>query len=99
VDLPAADARRAIFLLHLEQRGRLGTDFDLERLAAASEGFSGAEIEGVVVAALYHAFSDRQNLSTQILLDEIAATRPLSRLRPHKVEALQEWGRHHAVPA
>lgn len=99
VDLPAADARRAIFALHLEQRGRRPEDFDLDRLAQASKNFSGAEIEGVVVAALYHAFSRRQRLSTDLLITEIASTRPLARLRPQRIEALRAWGQHHAVPA
>jgi hypothetical protein len=61
--------------------------------------FSGAEIEGVVVASLYHAFSERSALTDQILLAEIAATRPLAVLRPEEITALRDWGREHAVPA
>jgi hypothetical protein len=99
VDLPAVAARKVIFALHLQKRGRSPEDFDLDRLAHISEGFSGAEIEGVVVAALYHAFSQRQRLSTDLLLAEIASTRPLARLRPHQIQALRAWGQQHAVPA
>lgn len=98
-DLPDAAERARIFALNLERRERPAGDFDLPRLAAAAEGFSGAEIEGVVVAALYHAFSDRRPLATEIVLEEIAATRPLAALRPEAVRAIQTWGARHARPA
>jgi len=99
VDLPGRQARSDIFAIQLRRRERDPANFDLERLAELSRGFSGAEIEGVVVAALYHAFSERQPLSGRFLEAEIAATRPLSRLRPQEIEALRDWGREHAVTA
>jgi len=95
-DLPGPADRERIFALHLERRERSPATFDLPALAAETEGFSGAEIEGVVVAALYHAFGDRQPLSTDILLAEVRATRPLARLRPEAVTTLRTWGRTHA---
>jgi hypothetical protein len=39
------DARAQIFSIHLKKRGRTPEEFDLAALAAASEGYSGAEIE------------------------------------------------------
>jgi len=98
-DLPVAADRERIFALHLTRRGRKPETFDLPALARASEGFSGAEIEGVVVAALYSAFSARRPLATEIVLEEIAATRPLARLRPEAVERVRAWGQNHARPA
>jgi AAA+ superfamily predicted ATPase len=98
-DLPGAADRERIFALHLERRERKPEGFDLAALAAATEGFSGAEIEGVVVAALYHAFGERQPLATDVLAAEAAATRPLSRLRPEAITTLRAWGRTHARPA
>lgn len=98
-DLPEREERARIFGLHLERRERDPAAFDLDVLADASEGFSGAEIEGVVVAALYHAFSARRPLANEILLDEIRATRPLARMRPEAVARIRAWGRDHARPA
>ncbi len=98
-DLPGPEDRSRIFALHLERRERKPDSFDLPALAAASEGFTGAEIEGVVVAALYHAFSDRHPLSTDILLEETRATRPLTELRPEAIAAIRAWGRTHARSA
>lgn len=98
-DLPEREDRARIFGLHLERRERDPKAFDLDVLADASEGFSGAEIEGVVVAALYHAFSARRPLADEILLNEIRATRPLARMRPEAIARIRAWGRDHARPA
>src|SRR6266705_325139 len=64
VDLPSNDFRRDIWALHLEKRQRDPKGFDLDTLANATEGFSGAEIEQVLVNALYSAFSVHQPLTT-----------------------------------
>ena len=50
VDLPTAEERRDVVELHLQRRRRDPGSFDLTAVVAATEGFSGAEIEGVVVA-------------------------------------------------
>jgi AAA+ superfamily predicted ATPase len=91
VDLPDAAARRAILALHLERRRRAPADFDLDALAAASEGFSGAELEQAVASALYAAFSERATLSTKHLAAELAATRPLSMTMAEPIAALRAW--------
>ncbi|HMI54526.1 MAG TPA: AAA family ATPase [Candidatus Saccharimonadales bacterium] len=99
VDLPKAEARTALFALHLGKRARDAATFDLPSLAQASEGFSGAEIEQVIVAGLYTAFETKQQLSTEILVAEIAVTRPLSVTRSEDVDRIREWARTRAVPA
>src|SRR5207247_5312332 len=58
VDLPAEDERDEIFEIHIRKRGRDPGQFDLKRLALEAEGFSGAEIEQVVIASLYDAYDD-----------------------------------------
>jgi hypothetical protein len=99
VDLPDAATRAEIFRLHLKRRDLRVEDYDLGALAAASDGFSGAEIEQVVVAALYAAASGRAPPTQQQLVDEIRNTRPLSVLMGERVEALREWARGRTVPA
>jgi hypothetical protein len=95
----AADERRQIFAIHLTRRYRDPAGFDLGALAAASKGFSGGEIEQAVVAALYTAFARRALLSTEHILEELKATKPLSVTRAEEVEDLREWARGRAVPA
>jgi hypothetical protein len=99
VDLPGPDVRAALFALHLKKRGRDPASFDLKQLSALSEGFSGAEIEQVIVARLYTAFSKKQQLTTDILVAEIRETQPLSVVRAEDVQAIREWARSRARPA
>jgi len=99
VDLPEAPTRSDIFRIHLEKRGHDVGAFDLGALAAVTEGFSGSEIEQVVVAALYTVFSDGRELSMEALEAEAGATRPLSRLMSEKIEALRAWARGRTVRA
>ena len=99
VDLPGVAARSDLFAIHLKKRGRAADAFDVPRLAASSDGFSGAEIEQVIAAGLYTAFNQKQQLTTEILLAEISATRPLSVTRAEEITAIREWARARAVAA
>jgi ATP-dependent 26S proteasome regulatory subunit len=99
VDLPSAEVRSALFVLHLKKRGRDAASFDLATLTTASEGFSGAEIEQAIVAGLYTAFAQKQQLSTDILVTEIRGTQPLSVTRAEDIQAIRDWAKTRAVPA
>ncbi len=99
VDLPDADARAELFAIHLRRRGRGSAQFDLPVLAAASEGFSGAEIEQAIASGMYSAFAAQQPLSTAVLLEEIRATRPLSVTRREDIARLRGWAKDRAVSA
>jgi ATP-dependent 26S proteasome regulatory subunit len=99
VDLPNAQVRAALFELHLKKRGREAATFDLPKLAAGTNGFSGAEIEQVIVAGLYTAFSQKQQLTTEVLLLEVQATQPLSITRAEEVDAIRRWAKTRAAPA
>lgn len=99
VDLPGTESRRALFAIHLKRRGQAADRFDLDALAMASEGFSGAEIEQVVVSGLYTAFAEDTPLSTPILAREIECTRPLAHTMGERVHALRKWARGRTVSA
>lgn len=99
VDLPTAQARCAIFTIHLRKRKQDPASFDLARLAAASEGFSGAEMEQAIIAGLYTAFSANTPFTTDVLLAELAATRPLSRTMREKLDDLRRWAADRTVSA
>jgi hypothetical protein len=98
VDLPTAAERSAIFRVHLTTRRQQAGTFDLDRLAAATEGFSGAEIEQAVVAALYRALHEKQPLTTAMLLHEIGQTSPLSTSRREDIQRLRESAKGRFVP-
>ncbi|MEO8159920.1 MAG: AAA family ATPase [Arenimonas sp.] len=99
VDLPDAAARGLIFQLHMDKRKVDWSGFSLASLADASAGFSGAEIEQVVVSALYAAHADRVPVDEARLLAEIAGTRPLSVLMSEQVSGLRHWAATRTVPA
>jgi SpoVK/Ycf46/Vps4 family AAA+-type ATPase len=99
VDLPNQAERKHIFAIQLARRKRNPAEFNLDRVAAAAVGYSGAEIEAAVQTGLYSAYSIKQALATQTLLDALKATVPLSITRAEEIEALREWARTRAVPA
>ena len=99
VDLPDAAVRAAIFKIHLRRRGRHPGDYDLDHLAKLTSGFSGAEIEQVIVSALYSAFSDNASLEPRYLIEEIARTKPLSKTRAEDITFLRQWAQERTVPA
>src|SRR5579864_85232 len=99
VDLPNQAERKQILAIQLSRRKRNPADFQLDRLAAAARGYSGAEIESVVQTALYAAYSQKQQLGDQHLLEAIRATVPLSTTRAEEIDALREWAAKRAVPA
>jgi SpoVK/Ycf46/Vps4 family AAA+-type ATPase len=99
VDLPDAEARVEILAIHLRRRNQDPAAFDLPVVVTATRGFSGAEIEQVIVSALYAAFAADAPLTTPQLLREAAATRPLAVMMAEKIAALREWAEGRTVPA
>lgn len=107
IDLPTDAERRVIFRIHLGARLKAGpalgelavTDELLTDLVDATEGFSGAEIEQVVIAACFDAFSGRRGLTRDDLLREITTTVPLSVTQAEQIAALRTWADVRAVAA
>ncbi len=99
VDLPNQAERKQIFSIQLAKRKRNPAEFDLEKVAAAANGYSGAEIDAAVQGGLYAAYSEKKPLSTQSLLDALAQTVPLSTTRAEEIQTLRQWARTRAVPA
>ncbi|MGK7903160.1 MAG: AAA family ATPase [Hormoscilla sp.] len=99
VDLPNAEERQEIFKIHLGKRRREIDRFDIEQLAKVSDGFSGAEIEQALIAAMYEAFAQDREFSQLDIIAAIKATLPLSRTMSEQVTALRDWARQRARPA
>ncbi|CAN5627531.1 AAA family ATPase [soil metagenome] len=91
VDLPDDAARRAIFSIHLKKRGRDAKTFDLDALTAASDGYSGAEIEQAVIGGLHRAFASRAELSSDPILQALKDSPPLSVTMHERMAALRQW--------
>ncbi len=99
VDLPNQSERKQILTIQLTKRKRNPADFDLDQVAIAARGYSGAEIDAAVQGALYAAYSEKKELTSQALIDALAHTVPLSTTRAEEIAALRDWARTRAVPA
>jgi hypothetical protein len=96
-DLPDSAARREVLRIHLRARGLNPETFDTEALAAASGGFSGAEIEQAVISALYGVTGTAETLSTAHVEEQLKLTRPLSLIKAEEVEGLRTWARERRI--
>ena len=99
VNLPDKATRKDIFAIHLKKRKRDIKLFDLDALAAASEGYSGAEIEQGVISALHEAFAGKTDIGTETILAALQGSPPLSITMAERVEELLEWSKGRCVPA
>ncbi|MCY2966006.1 MAG: AAA family ATPase, partial [Planctomycetota bacterium] len=91
VDLPNFHERRDILGIHLSKRGWKPDKYDIHNLANRTEGFSGAELEQIVVAAMIDAFGNGRVLAQEDLERSREQTVPLSVTMEERVFALREW--------
>jgi hypothetical protein len=86
----------------LTRRGRPAEKFDVPALVAASEHFSGAEIEEAIISALYDAFYAQHDLTTEDVLESLRQTVPLSKTMDEHLSRLRNWAegraRHASYP-
>lgn len=100
VGLPNRSQREEILGIHLRRRQRPVEQLDLQAVAEVTTGFSGAELEQVVVAGLFAGFTDDQReLTTEDILGAAAETQPLSRSRATEIAALIDWANRNAKQA
>jgi SpoVK/Ycf46/Vps4 family AAA+-type ATPase len=96
VDLPSARERAEILAIHLRRRGRDASGHPVEALTKDWEHFSGAEIEQLVVAALFRAFAAKRELSSEDLRLAGAELVPLATMYEERVQALRTWAKTRA---
>lgn len=106
VDLPTSRERGAILRLHLEKRlrdpgvrGDFSIDNELPRLVEMTEGYSGAELESVVIAGLFEAFAAQRALKAADLEQAVRNTVPLAVTQSEKIMELRAWAASRAVSA
>jgi hypothetical protein len=99
VDLPTPPERAAIARATLKQFGRDASQFDLRAIALAANLFTGAEIAAVVPDALFAAFAENREVTTDDILAAIATVAPLAVTAREKIAALRQWAQGRARPA
>ena len=96
VDLPNQEERETIWAIQIARYRRDPAKYDTEGLARATDGFTGAEIEQIVIDGLYDAFENGREPTTVGLAKIAADTAPLSRLMAEQVKALRQWSQGRA---
>jgi SpoVK/Ycf46/Vps4 family AAA+-type ATPase len=99
VDLPTPEERKEIFRIHVSKRRRDLERFDLDQLVKVCDGFSGAEIEQALIAAMYEAFAQEREFTQLDIIAAMRATLPLSKTMSEQVTALRDWASQRARPA
>ena len=101
VDLPTEEERESIWRIHLERRKQHFSDEDIKSLAQKSDGHSGAEIESMVVEALYKLSEDPGDgkLPLKLLMEVVDMTVPLSQARQTEIRGMREWAKANAFLA
>ena len=92
LDLPQQDEREEIFKIHLEQfRPNNWKNFDYAKLAKQTESFSGAEIRQTIIEAMYQAFYENREFTTNDILEAIKEIIPLANLDSQQMLKLKKW--------
>jgi len=99
VDLPEESVRTSIFRIHFSKRSLDPEAFDLNSLSAFTEGFTGAEIEQAIVSATYAAGARGVPVSTDLVMEAVQQTQPLSVVMAEKIRGLRLWAEERAVKA
>ena len=99
IDLPNASEREAILRIQIAKHGRDPSEYEIAGLVAASDGYTGAEIEQAFIDALYAGFAKGQEPGMNDISAALAEAVPLSRLMSEQIQGLRKWAKGRARPA
>ena len=92
LDLPQRQEREQIFQIHIKEfRPKTWNSFDYKKLAELSESFSGAEIKQSIIEAMYHAFYEQREFTTEDICFALNELIPLAQLESNQTVKLQNW--------
>jgi SpoVK/Ycf46/Vps4 family AAA+-type ATPase len=96
VDLPSPTERRTIIEIHIIKKNRKVADFDIPRIVAATQGFSGSEIEQAIVSALFDAFEAKKDIDTDSVVRSCNEIIPLSYQMKERIDYMRDWAKSRA---
>lgn len=92
LDLPQKQEREQIFKIHIQEfRPNRWELFDYSKLAQLSEAFSGAEIRQSIIEAMYYAFYEKREFTTEDICLSLTQLIPLSKLENNQTLKLKNW--------
>ena len=99
IDLPNYYERTQIFKVHLQRRGWKPDKFDVASLVDQTEGYSGAEIQQIVSAAILETYGRGSVLTQEAPQQACEQIVPLSITMEDRIFSLREWARERCRPA
>ena len=99
IGLPNTKEREQIFKIHLRKNNRHNRPIDIGQCVAASNGYTGAEIEYSIADGLYTAFDKDRDLETEDIIQGIKSTNPISRAFAAELKDMIGWAQVNAVNA
>jgi len=94
LDLPQKSEREEIFKIHLQQfRPNNWESFNSKELAQLTESFSGAEIRQTIIEAMYQAFYEKREFTTNDIQNAISELIPLANIENEQMVKLKKWAR------
>ena len=90
VELPNLEERKKIFEIHISKRRKADLPkIDIVKLVEKTEGYSGADIEGIIRDGIEDSFANgKSELTTECLLDAISNTHSLSEIMKEPLEKM-----------
>lgn len=99
IDLPTRREREEIFSIHLTEKEKAATSFNIPQLAQITKGWSGSEIEQVIISSRYEAFNENRPLSEDDLFTSFGSSVPLSTTMEVQIKHIRSWAHNRAVRA
>lgn len=96
IDLPDKDERESIFNIHIKKTGRNVEDFNVKELSRMTEGFTGAEIEGIIIESMYNAFYKDKEYTTADIKLVIKEQPMMIKTKYEEINALRNWAKGRA---
>ena len=96
VDLPSPTERKTIIEIHIIKKNRKVADFDIPRIVAATQGFSGSEIEQAIVSAVFDAFEAKKDIDTDAVVRSCNEIIPLSYQMKERIDYMRDWAKSRA---
>jgi ATP-dependent 26S proteasome regulatory subunit len=89
-DLPTQTERATIFEIHIKKRGRDPKKFNIGKLAMLADQFSGAEIEEAIKSAMFDAFDEDKEVTTEHIVRAVETSPPLAQTAPEKIKKVRD---------
>ncbi len=99
IDLPNDEERKQIFEIHLKKNGADVSKFDLVFLAAATKGWTGAEIEQAVAGARVDAYHQGKEFDIGDITRNTSKMVALSKTMEEQMKKIRSWAFGRATPA